>query len=146
MRKLQYAQLPINSFGQLAPVKRYTPLPVSDDRDLLTAIEQAQEEYEEDEAVPRGGAKGAGSFQDAKFGRFAVTDRTLRLCPQTLRSKAVAALTEFDHESVFETILLACADPTREVRATAARGLFRLSFDRLHTPGSASFRPRTRFA
>ena len=47
-----------------------------------------------------------------------------------LRSKAVAALTEFDHESVFESILLACADPTREVRAAAARGLFRLNFDR----------------
>ena len=39
-------------------------------------------------------------------------------------------LTEFDHESVFEAILLACADPTREVRAAAARGLTRLSFDR----------------
>ena len=26
--------------------------------------------------------------------------------------------------------MLACADPTREVRAAAARGLFRLSFDR----------------
>jgi HEAT repeat protein len=47
-----------------------------------------------------------------------------------VRSKAVTVLTDFDHESVFEGILLACADPTREVRATAARGLFRLSFDR----------------
>ena len=27
-------------------------------------------------------------------------------------------------------LLLACADPTREVRAASARGLFRLSFDR----------------
>lgn len=47
-----------------------------------------------------------------------------------LASKAVATLTDFDHESVFEAILLACADPTREVRAAAARGLFRLNFDR----------------
>jgi hypothetical protein len=47
-----------------------------------------------------------------------------------LRSKAVATLTDFDHESVFESILLACADPTREVRAAAARGLFKLNFDR----------------
>ena len=39
-------------------------------------------------------------------------------------------MTDFDHDSVFETILLACADPTREVRAAAARGLFRLNFDR----------------
>ena len=35
-----------------------------------------------------------------------------------------------DHESVFETLVTACADPTREVRAAAARGLFNLSFDR----------------
>ncbi|MEO6051318.1 MAG: hypothetical protein ABIP78_08305 [Pyrinomonadaceae bacterium] len=47
-----------------------------------------------------------------------------------LRSKAVATLTDFDHESVFEAILLACADPTREVRAASARGVFRLNFDR----------------
>ena len=49
-----------------------------------------------------------------------------------LRSRAVGALAEFDHESVFEPILLACADPTREVRAAAARGLFSLGFDRAH--------------
>ncbi|HLM61750.1 MAG TPA: HEAT repeat domain-containing protein, partial [Pyrinomonadaceae bacterium] len=48
----------------------------------------------------------------------------------SLRSKAVNVLAEFDHESVFETILLACADPTREVRAAAARGLTKLTFDR----------------
>jgi hypothetical protein len=45
-------------------------------------------------------------------------------------SRAVAALTDFDHESVFESILLAGADPTREVRAAAAKGLFKLNFGR----------------
>ncbi|MDQ2746025.1 MAG: HEAT repeat domain-containing protein [Acidobacteriota bacterium] len=47
-----------------------------------------------------------------------------------LRSKAVTVLGEFDHEMVFEPILLACADPTREVRAAAARSLTKLTFDR----------------
>ncbi len=47
-----------------------------------------------------------------------------------LRSKAVSVLADFDHESVFETVLLCCADPTREVRAAAARALFNLSFER----------------
>jgi len=51
MRKLQYAQLPINSFTQLANAKSYRPLPISDDPALLDAIDQANEEYEEDEAV-----------------------------------------------------------------------------------------------
>jgi HEAT repeat protein len=47
-----------------------------------------------------------------------------------LRSKAASTLAEIDHESVFVPLLLACADPTREVRAASARGLFRLSLDR----------------
>jgi hypothetical protein len=131
MRRLQYAQLPINSFSQLAPVKRYTPLPVSEDDDLLTAIEQAHEEYEEDEAVREVALRVLAAFR-MRNSVDSLSQIALYDLSSNLRSKAVAALTEFDHESVFETILLACADPTREVRATAARGLFRLSFDRAH--------------
>jgi len=37
---------------------------------------------------------------------------------------------DFDHETVFEPVILACADPTREVRAAAARVLTRLGFNR----------------
>jgi hypothetical protein len=48
----------------------------------------------------------------------------------SLRVKSLMTLSEFDHESVFEPILLACADPTREVRAAAARCLTKLSFNR----------------
>ena len=48
----------------------------------------------------------------------------------SLRSKAVTALSEFDHESVFEPILLANADSSREVRAAAARSLTKLTFNR----------------
>ena len=131
MRRLQYAQLPINSFSQLAPVKRFTPLPVSDNEDLLTAIEQAHEEYEEDEAVREVALRVLAAFR-TRNSVDSLSQIALYDLSSNLRSKAVAALTEFDHESVFEAILLACADPTREVRATAARGLFRLSFDRAH--------------
>ena len=59
-----------------------------------------------------------------------ITQMALYDLSANLRSTAVSALADFDHESVFEGILLACADPTREVRAAAARSLFRLSFDR----------------
>ena len=48
----------------------------------------------------------------------------------TLRSKAISILSDFNHESVFETILQASADPTREVRAAAARALSKLTIDR----------------
>ncbi len=129
MRKLQYAQLPINSFSELVPSKKFEVLPVSDDPSLLNAIEQANEEYEEDETIRELAVKILSNFRTQNsvdgLGQLALYDLSANL-----RSKAVTTLTDFDHESVFEPILLACADPTREVRAAAARGLFRLSFDR----------------
>jgi HEAT repeat protein len=47
-----------------------------------------------------------------------------------LRITALSGLGEFDHESVFEPVLLTCADPAREVRAAAARTFARLSVNR----------------
>jgi HEAT repeat protein len=47
-----------------------------------------------------------------------------------IRSMAVASLGLIDHECVFPFILIGMADATREVRASAARALNRLSFDR----------------
>lgn len=129
MRKLQYAQLPINGFDNLSPAKLYEPLPLSNDPALINAIEQANEEYEEDEAVRDLAVRILAAFRTRNsvetLAQIALYDLS-----SNLRSKAVSILTDFDHESVFETILLACADPTREVRAAAARGLFRLNFDR----------------
>ncbi len=131
MRKLQYAQLPINSFSQLAQAKTYKPLELSDDPSLLTAIEQANEEYEEDESVRDLAVRILTAFR-TRNSVDALSQIALYDLSSNLRSKAVTVLADFDHESVFEAILLACADPTREVRAAAARGLFRLSFDRAH--------------
>jgi len=129
MRKMQYAQLPINSFSALAPARNYEPLPDSDDPALLNAIEQADEEYEEDEAIREIALKILAAFATTNSVE-ALSQIALYDLSSNLRSKAVSVLTDIDHESVFETIILACADPTREVRAAAARGLFRLSFDR----------------
>ncbi len=129
MRKLQYAQLPINSFSELSLAKLYTPLPLSNDESLINAIDQANEEYEEDEMVRGLAVKILTAFR-TRNSVESLSQLALYDLSANLRSKAVTTLTEFDHESVFETILLACADPTREVRAAAARGLFRLNFDR----------------
>jgi len=129
MKKLQYAQLPVNSFLQLNDPKDFDLLPLSSDPALLSAIEQANEEFEEDEAVRELALRILTQFK-TRNSVEALAQIALYDLSSNLRSKAVTTLTEFDHESVFETILLACADPTREVRAAAARGLFRLSFDR----------------
>jgi hypothetical protein len=131
MRKLQYAQLPINSFTQLASAKSYRPLPISDDPALLDAIDQANDESEEDEAVREIALRVLAAFK-TQDSVEAVAQIALYDLSSNLRSKAVVVLADFDHESVFEAILMACADPTREVRAAAARGLFRLNFDRAH--------------
>lgn len=129
MKMLQYAQLPINSFNELSPAKKYEPLPVSNDKGLLTAIEQAHVEDEDDEAVRELAVRILAAFRTENSVE-ALSQIALYDLSSNLRSRAVSILTDFDHESVFETILLACADPTREVRAAAARGLFRLNFDR----------------
>lgn len=129
MRKLQYAQMPINSFDKLSPAKRYEPLPLSDDQSLVNAIEQANEEFEEDEMVRDLAVRILAAFR-MRNSVESLSQIALYDLSSNLRSKAVSILTDFDHESVFEAILLACADPTREVRAAAARGLFRLNFDR----------------
>lgn len=131
MRKLQYAQLPINSFTQLAKAKSFKSLPTSEDPALLDAIDQANDESEDDEAVREIALRVLAAFKTQNSVE-AVSQIALYDLSANLRSKAVATLAEFDHESVFEAILLACADPTREVRAAAARGLFKLSFDRSH--------------
>jgi len=78
MRKLQYAQLPINSFDSLSAAKLYEPLPLSNDPSLINAIEQANEEFEEDETVRDLAVR--DSFQDAKLGRVFISDRALRPC------------------------------------------------------------------
>jgi hypothetical protein len=131
MRKLQFSRLPINSFTQLANAKGFVPLPISDDPSLLDAIDQANDESEEDEAVREVALRVLAAFKTQNsvesVGQIALYDVS-----SVLRSKAVSILADFDHESVFEIMILACADPTREVRAAAARGLFRLSFDRAH--------------
>ena len=129
MRKAQYAQLPINSFAELSTAKLYEPLPLSDDPSVLNAIEQANDEFEEDESVRDLAVRILTAFR-TRNSVDALSQIALYDLSSNLRSKAVSILTDFDHPSVFEPILLACADPTREVRAAAARGLFRLSFDR----------------
>ena len=47
-----------------------------------------------------------------------------------IRSLAISSLGVINHESVFPAVLIGMADDSREVRASAARSLSRLSFDR----------------
>lgn len=121
--------LPVFSIRKIQPARDFDPLPLSNDESLMSAIEQAQDEFEEDENVRDLAVRVLTAFR-TRNSIEALSQIALYDLSSNLRSKAVAILSDFDHESVFEMILLACADPTREVRAAAARGLFKLSFDR----------------
>ncbi len=129
LQSLQYNQLPIFRLQKLERARPFAPLSISSDEDLMSAIEQAHDEYEEDEEIRDLAVRILTRFK-SRNSVEALSQVALYDLSSNLRSKAVSVLTDFDHESVFETILLCCADPTREVRAAAARGLFRLSFDR----------------
>jgi len=129
IKQKQFEELPINNFDDLKQVAPYNLLPLSNDDGLLSAVEQAQDEYEEDVAVRELAVKVLAKFRNRNSVE-ALSQITLYDLSAQLRSKAVSVMAEFDHESVFETILLACADPTREVRAAAARALFQLTFSR----------------
>lgn len=129
IQKFQFSQLPINSFLELKPAKPFDLLPLSNDQALMSAIEQVHDEFEEDEEVRSLAVRILAAFK-TRNSVEALSQTALYDLSSNLRSKAVSILTDFDHPSVFEALLLACADPTREVRAAAARGVFRLSFDR----------------
>lgn len=121
--------LPIFSVTKLELSRPFEQLPLSSDAALISAIEQTQDEFEEDETVRELAVRILNAFK-TRNSVEALSQVALYDLSSALRSKAVTILSDFDHESVFSSILLACADPTREVRAAAARGLTRLSCDR----------------
>ena len=121
--------LPIFSIRRLEIARPFDDLPISNDESLMDAIEQTYDESEEDSDVRELAMRILAAFK-TRNSVEALSQIALYDLLANLRSKSVSVLSEFDHESVFETILLACADPTREVRAAAARGLTKLTFDR----------------
>ncbi len=129
LQTIQFNQLPIFKFSKLELARPFAPLMISSDDALMSAVEQTQDEFEEDEEIRDLAVRILAAFK-TRNSVEALSQVALYDLSSNLRSKAVSILADFDHESVFEGILLACADPTREVKAAAARGLFRLSFDR----------------
>lgn len=125
------SHLPITKINGISEPSLFEALPESDDPDLLDAIDQLSEDDEADSdaemrmLVIRILNRFKTSNSVAALSQVALYDLSA-----TLRSKAVAILSEFDHESVFDTIILACADPSREVRAAGARAMVKLTFDR----------------
>lgn len=124
-----FAPLPVFTFKELRPPAEFDSLPISNDAEMMNAIDHVQDELEEDEKAREIFLAVLADFRNQNSVE-AISDVALYDLSSTLRSKALTILAEFDHESVFEAVVLACADPTREVRAAAARALFRVNFNR----------------
>ena len=116
----------INSISMPMPVE---DLEDSDDEGLLAAIDELQDDSDADSEFRLIALRVLAGFKNRnsidELSQIALYDLS-----SNLRSKAVMMLADFDHESVFEPIVLACADPSREVRAAGARALVKVSFDR----------------
>lgn len=121
--------LPVFTFRNLKVPVKFDALPISNNEDLMNAVEQIQDEVEEDEEIRNICLNILTEFKTQNSVET-ISEMALYDLSATIRSRALGILADFDHESVFEPILLACADPTREVRAAAARALFHLSFNR----------------
>lgn len=124
-----FSLLPVSTFKKLQRANAFIQLPDSHDLSLMNAIEQTNEDSEEDAQVRTNALKLLSSFKTSNS-IAAISQVALYDLSSKLRSDAVLILADMDHESGFETIVTCCADPTREVRASAARALFKLTFDR----------------
>lgn len=121
--------LPVFLIERLERARPFAPLPISNDESLMSAVEQTYDEFEEDEEVREIALRILTAFK-TRNSVEALAQMALYDLSSTLRSKAVTVLSEFNHESVFEPVLQATADPTREVRAAAARAMSKLTIDR----------------
>ena len=123
------SDLPFNSIFRLEYPHNSDSLPVSQEEDLIEAIDQVLDEYNEDDEMKELSMRILAAYKTQNsvdaLSQAAVYDLSAQV-----RCKAIEMLGGFDHPSVFETVILACADPTREVRAAAARILTRLGFNR----------------
>ena len=118
----------VPTFEMPPPVSQLIPLIDSDDPILLEAIDKVFDFNQPDEerelaVVTMSEFLNLNSVET--LSEVALFDTSSRL-----RVNAINALGAFNHESVFEVILIACADPAREARAAAARILSRLDANR----------------
>lgn len=123
------SQLPIGQIRGIVEPPTFEPLEESDDDGLLAAIDEVQDDSEADSEFRAIALRVLGGFR-ASNSVEALSQLALYDLSGNLRAKAVGMLADFDHQSVFETVVLSCADPSREVRAAGARALVKLTFDR----------------
>jgi HEAT repeat protein len=120
--------LPVFLLDKLPEAKPFIPLPVSNDEGLLSAIEQINSEEDDEEALALS-IKILAAMR-TRNSVDALTKVALHGRSDDLKIKAIQALASFNHESVFEPILLACADQSKRVKTYAIQALSQLNLER----------------
>jgi hypothetical protein len=105
----------------------FIPLPISSDASLLSALDDLNYKADSEDGKLEIALKTLASYRTQNSVE-AVSRLARNGYSSSIRAQAVSLLAMFDHESVLETILDACADPEDEVRSAATSGLLRLSF------------------
>jgi HEAT repeat protein len=126
---LEINHLPIGRITTITAASPFEELEDSDDEGLLAAIDEVQDDSDVDSEFRLIALRVLAGFR-ARNAVEELSQIALYDLSSTLRAKAVMMLADFDHESVFEAIVLACADPSREVRAAGAKALVKVTFDR----------------
>lgn len=126
---LEINSLPICQITELSRPRPIEDLANSDDEGLLAAIDEVQDDSAADSEFRAIALRVLAGFK-TRNSIEALSQIALYDLSTNLRAKAVGMLADFDHQSVFETVVLSCADPSREVRAAGARALFKVTFDR----------------
>jgi HEAT repeat protein len=127
--RVDIRDLPISRISSIDLPRAIDPLCDSKDDGLLAAIDEVQDDSDADSEFRSIALRVLAGFK-SQNSIEALSQIALYDLSTTLRAQAVGMLSDFDHESVFEAIVLACADPSREVRAAGARALVKVTFDR----------------
>jgi HEAT repeats len=123
-------ELPFNSILRLEYPGLTETLPSSNAEDLQESIEQVLDEFnDDDEEIKELSMRIIAAYKTSNSVE-ALTQVALYDLSSNNRCRAIEILGDFGHETVFEPVILACGDPTREVRAAAAKVLTRLNFNR----------------
>jgi len=121
--------LPVFKLKEIPAPPELDALAASDDPRLQAAILQSNEEEEPDAAVREAAIQILSEICTADS--IDALSQVAKYDPSaSLRALALATLASFDHGSVFEPIIIASADPSREVRAAASKALSKLTFSR----------------
>jgi len=113
----QYRILPIFEIKEILVPCHVEPLPYSNDEELISAIERSNVEVEGDDNVREAALAILADFRTSNS-VDAIAEVALYDLSTGLRSMALAALADFDHEAVFETILLQCRPLERSSRGS----------------------------